>query len=266
MPTWLAIVLGVFVLLVVVLAVGGIVGRRRQLERHARPLRLRASRQVNRELAAAHAERPRLGARGPRDRRARGLRRRARRRAGRAHARPDRRPPGHRRGQGRLPRSGEERLTLGRSGGELGLRERCAVSARLPRAALTPVELGPVTLRQPRRLDVAPDRAGARAPADGRPARLPRRPRPRRRRGDLPRGDGGRPDRPADRRTRSAASCRAIVPGYARLADAVHEHGTPPASSSSSTAAASRSPRRRARPRWRRRPCPRRASRASRAR
>jgi hypothetical protein len=31
MPTWLAIVLGVFVALVIVLALGGIYGRRRQL-------------------------------------------------------------------------------------------------------------------------------------------------------------------------------------------------------------------------------------------
>ena len=32
MPTWLAIVLGVFVLLVIVLSIGGVIARRRQLE------------------------------------------------------------------------------------------------------------------------------------------------------------------------------------------------------------------------------------------
>jgi hypothetical protein len=54
MPTWLAIVLGVFVLLVIVLSVGGAYARRRQLESS----RGRFDRQlahVNEELAAAHA-------------------------------------------------------------------------------------------------------------------------------------------------------------------------------------------------------------------
>ena len=55
MPTWLAIVLGVFVLLILVLAVGGIIGRRRQLaSTHGRFDTHLA--EVNRDLAAAHAE------------------------------------------------------------------------------------------------------------------------------------------------------------------------------------------------------------------
>jgi hypothetical protein len=55
MPTWLAIVIGVFVVLVILLAVGGIIGRRRQLT--ATQDRFEANlAQVNRDLAAAHAE------------------------------------------------------------------------------------------------------------------------------------------------------------------------------------------------------------------
>jgi hypothetical protein len=55
MPTWLAIVLGVFVALVIVLAVGGIYARRRQLA--ATQDRFDANlAQVNRDLAAAHAQ------------------------------------------------------------------------------------------------------------------------------------------------------------------------------------------------------------------
>ena len=55
MPTWLAIVIGVFVALVIILAVGGIIGRRRQLA--ATQDRFEASlAQVNRDLAAAHAQ------------------------------------------------------------------------------------------------------------------------------------------------------------------------------------------------------------------
>jgi hypothetical protein len=54
MPTWLAIVLGVFVVLVIVLAVGGMIARRRQLEA-SRDRFERQLEQVNRELAAAHA-------------------------------------------------------------------------------------------------------------------------------------------------------------------------------------------------------------------
>jgi hypothetical protein len=55
MPTWLAIVLGVFVALVIILAIGGIYGRRRQLA--ATQGRFDANlAQVNRDLAAAHAE------------------------------------------------------------------------------------------------------------------------------------------------------------------------------------------------------------------
>ena len=55
MPTWLAIVLGVFVALVIVLAVGGAYARRRQLEatRGRFDTHLAA---VNEELAAAHAQ------------------------------------------------------------------------------------------------------------------------------------------------------------------------------------------------------------------
>ena len=55
MPTWLAIVLGAFVALVIILAIGGIYGRRRQLaatqDRFSAHLE-----QVNRDLAAAHAQ------------------------------------------------------------------------------------------------------------------------------------------------------------------------------------------------------------------
>ena len=55
MPTWLAIVLGAFVALVIVLAVGGAVGRRRQLAR-TRGRFDRHLAQVNEDLAAAHAQ------------------------------------------------------------------------------------------------------------------------------------------------------------------------------------------------------------------
>jgi hypothetical protein len=54
MPTWLAIVLGVFVALVIVLAVGGVYARRRQLERSSGRFDRHLA-QVNEELAAAHA-------------------------------------------------------------------------------------------------------------------------------------------------------------------------------------------------------------------
>ena len=54
MPTWLAILIGVFVALVIILAIGGIYGRRRQLA--ATQGRFRAHLvEVNRDLAAAHA-------------------------------------------------------------------------------------------------------------------------------------------------------------------------------------------------------------------
>jgi hypothetical protein len=54
MPTWLAIVLGVFVVLVIVLSVGGAYARRRQLERTQGRFDDSLA-QVNRDLASAHA-------------------------------------------------------------------------------------------------------------------------------------------------------------------------------------------------------------------
>jgi hypothetical protein len=54
MPTWLAILIGVFVVLVILLAVGGMIARRRQLE-STRGRFDRQLAQVNEELAAAHA-------------------------------------------------------------------------------------------------------------------------------------------------------------------------------------------------------------------
>ena len=54
MPTWLAIVLGVFLALVIVLAVGGNYARRRQLERTQGRFDHQHA-EVNRDLASAHA-------------------------------------------------------------------------------------------------------------------------------------------------------------------------------------------------------------------
>ena len=55
MPTWLAIVLGAFVVLVILLAAGGAYARRRQLEATSERFDAQLAK-VNEELAAAHAE------------------------------------------------------------------------------------------------------------------------------------------------------------------------------------------------------------------
>jgi hypothetical protein len=54
MPTWLAIALGLFVLLVIVLAAGGAYARKRQLEATRGRFEVHLA-EVNQQLAAAHA-------------------------------------------------------------------------------------------------------------------------------------------------------------------------------------------------------------------
>ena len=55
MPTWLVIVLAVFVALVVILALGGAIGRRRQLEATRGRFDAHLA-QINEDLAQAHAQ------------------------------------------------------------------------------------------------------------------------------------------------------------------------------------------------------------------
>ena len=257
MPTWLAIVLGVFVLLVVVLAVGGVLGAPAPARAHPRPLR-RAPRGGQPRPRRRARRGPRLGARGAGGRRARpptrpqrgaapdeltlvqivdrpgtdddkavfrGRRTSGSRSAGRAATGCSRtcasraaRGPDRRHGLGFPACSSSPRSSSGRS-------------TLANRVVSTSHQTGLVHDHLPT--------DDLRAYHEARAAR--------RRRRDLPRGDRGRPDRAAD-----LAHARRLPAGDRRRL----RGGSPTpctrtargCSSSSSTAAASRSRPRRARP------------------
>ena len=91
---------------------------------------------------------------------------------------------------------------------------------------LSPLRLGPVELREPDRLDRAPDDARPRPPADGRLRRLPRGARARRDRDDRPRGDRRPRVGTPRRRTPSPATRTRSSPATAASPTAVRPHGT----------------------------------------